>query len=81
MDGSFTIPTAAGSDNRWLGTWTLGRTKGSIKPHLATTKPEGCFATYEALVIPQDVTAGSEQCRVEGGVCLYLRHHRLPLRA
>ena len=59
LDGTFTLPTAAGSDNRWLGTWTLGRTKGSIKPHLATTKPEGCFATYEALVIPQDVTAGT----------------------
>ena len=59
MDGSFTIPTAADNDGRWLGTWRTGSTKGSIKPHLATAKPEGCFATYEALVIPQDVTAGT----------------------
>ncbi len=60
MDGSFTIPTAADNDGRWLGTWRTGSTKGSIKPHLATAKPEGCFATYEALVIPQDVTAGTK---------------------
>lgn len=59
MDGSFTIPTAAGSDNRWLGTWRTGSTKGSIKPHLATTPETGNFATYEALVIPQDMTAGT----------------------
>ena len=60
MDGSFTLPTAAGSDNRWLGTWTLGSAKGSIKPHLATTPTTGNFATYEALVIPQDVVTGSK---------------------
>ena len=59
MDGSFTIPTAAGSDNRWLGTWRTGSTKGSIKPHLATTPETGNFATYEALAIPQTVTAGT----------------------
>ena len=59
MDGSFTIPTAADNDGRWLGTWTTGSTKGSIKPHLATTQATGNFATYEALVIPQDVTAGT----------------------
>ena len=59
LSGTYTLPTAAGSDNRWLGTWTTGSTKGSIKPHLATTQATGNFATYEALVIPQDVTAGT----------------------
>lgn len=59
LSGTYTLPTAAGSDNRWLGTWTTGSTKGSIKPHLATTQATGNFATYEALVIPQDVMAGT----------------------
>ena len=60
LDGTFTLPTAAGSDSRWLGTWTLGNTKGSITPHLAATPEPGCFATYEALVIPQDVSADTK---------------------
>ena len=47
------------ADGRWLGTWTPGTTKGSISPHLASTPATGCFATYEALVIPQNVTAGT----------------------
>ena len=59
LDGTFTLPTAADGNGRWLGTWTTGSTKGSIKPHLATTPETGNFATYEALVIPQDVTAGT----------------------
>ena len=59
LSGTYTLPTAAGSDNRWLGTWRTGSTKGSIKPHLATTPETGNFATYEALVIPQDMTAGT----------------------
>ena len=59
LDGAFTLPKAVDADGRWLGAWTPGTTKGSISPHLATTKPEGCFATYEALVIPQNVTAGT----------------------
>ena len=56
MDGSFSLPTAADSDDRWLGTWA---SKGSIKPHLATTTETDNFATYEAFVIPQSVAAGS----------------------
>lgn len=60
MDGSFSLPTAADSDDRWLGTWASGSTKGSIKPHLATTPATGNFATYEALVIPQDVATGTK---------------------
>lgn len=60
MDGSFSLPTAADSDDRWLGTWASGSTKGSIKPHLATTQATGNFATYEALVIPQDVATGTK---------------------
>ena len=60
MDGSFSLPTAADSDDRWLGTWASGSTKGSIKPHLATTPATGNFATYEALVIPQDMAAGTK---------------------
>lgn len=59
LDGAFTLPTAAGADGRWLGTWTTGATKGSISPHLASTPATGYFATYEALVIPQNVTAGT----------------------
>ncbi|WP_071149250.1 fimbrillin family protein [Bacteroides ndongoniae] len=59
MDGSFSLPTAADSDDRWLGTWASGSTKGSIKPHLATTTETDNFATYEAFVIPQSVAAGS----------------------
>lgn len=59
LDGAFTLPTAAGADGRWLGTWTTGATKGSISPHLASTPATGCFATYEALAIPQTVTAGT----------------------
>ena len=59
LDGTFTLPTAADGNGRWLGTWTTGSTKGSIKPHLATTPETGNFASYEALVIPQDVTAGT----------------------
>lgn len=59
LDGTFTLPTAAGGDSRWLGTWRTGSTKGSIKPYLATTPETGNFATYEALVIPQDMTAGT----------------------
>ena len=51
MDGSFTIPTTADNDSRWLGTWASGSTKGSIKPHLATTTETDNIATYEALVI------------------------------
>lgn len=58
MDGTFTLPTEADGNGRWLGIWTTGSTKGSIKPHLATTPETGNFATYEALVIPQDMTAG-----------------------
>ena len=60
MDGTFTLPTEADSDDRWLGTWETGSTKGSIKPHLATTPATGNFATYEALVIPQDVATGTK---------------------
>lgn len=60
MDGSFSLPTAADSDDRWLGTWASGSTKGSIKPHLATTTETDNFATYEALVIPQDMAAGTK---------------------
>ena len=59
LDGTFTLPTAADGDGRWLGTWTTGATKGSISPHLASTPATGYFATYEALVIPQNVTAGT----------------------
>lgn len=59
LDGAFTLPKAADADGRWLGTWTPGTTKGSISPHLATATETGNFATYEALVIPQDVTAGT----------------------
>lgn len=59
LDGAFTLPTAAGADGRWLGTWTTGATKGSISPHLASTPATGYFATYEALAIPQTVTAGT----------------------
>ena len=59
MDGTFTLPTAADGDGRWLGTWTTGATKGSITPHLASTPAEGYFAKYEALVIPQTVKAGT----------------------
>ena len=47
------------ADGRWLGTWTPGINKGSISPHLATATETGNFATYEALVIPQDMTAGT----------------------
>ena len=59
LDGTFTLPTEADGNGRWLGIWTTGSTKGSIKPHLATTPETGNFASYEALVIPQDVTAGT----------------------
>ena len=59
LEGKFTLPTAADGDGRWLGTWTTGATKGSISPHLASTPATGYFATYEALVIPQNVTAGT----------------------
>lgn len=59
LDGAFTLPKAVDADGRWLGTWTPGTTKGSISPHLATATETGNFATYEALVIPQDVTAGT----------------------
>lgn len=59
LDGAFTLPKAADADGRWLGTWTTGATKGSISPHLASTPATGCFATYEALAIPQTVTAGT----------------------
>ena len=59
MDGTFTLPTSVDGDGRWIGTWTLGTTKGSINPHLAETAAEGCFATYEALVIPQSVKGGT----------------------
>lgn len=60
LDGAFTLPKAVDADGRWLGTWTPGTTKGSISPHLASTPATGCFATYEALVIPQNVTAGTK---------------------
>ena len=60
MDGSFTLPKAVDADGRWLGTWTPGTTKGSISPHLATATETGNFATYEALVIPQDMAAGTK---------------------
>ena len=60
MDGTFTLPKAADADGRWLGTWTLGNTTGRIKPHLATNTVTGCIASYEALVIPQDVEAGTK---------------------
>lgn len=60
MDGTFTLPKNADSDSRWLGTWTLGGTKGSIKPHLASTPATGYFAIYEALVIPQEVSADTK---------------------
>ena len=59
LDGAFTLPKAVDADGRWLGTWTPGTTKGSISPHLATATETGNFATYEALVIPQNVTAGT----------------------
>ena len=59
MDGTFTLPASADGDGRWLGTWTTGAAKGSISPHLASTPATGCFATYEALAIPQTVTAGT----------------------
>lgn len=60
LDGAFTLPKAVNADGRWLGTWTTGATKGSISPHLASTPATGCFATYEALVIPQDMAAGTK---------------------
>ena len=59
LEGKFTLPASADGDGRWLGTWTPGTTKGSITPHLVTTPETGNFATYEALVIPQNVTAGT----------------------
>lgn len=59
LEGKFTLPASADGDGRWLGTWTTGATKGSISPHLASTPATGYFATYEALVIPQNVTAGT----------------------
>lgn len=59
MDGTFTLPTEADGNGRWLGIWTTGSTKGSIKPHLATTPETGNFATYEALVIPQTIRSGA----------------------
>lgn len=58
MDGTFTRPTSGGAAG-WLCDWTPGNSKGSIKPHRAATPTDGYFATYEALVIPQDVTAGT----------------------
>ena len=60
LDGAFTLPKAVDADGRWLGTWTPGTTKGSISPHLATATETGNFATYEALVIPQDMAAGTK---------------------
>ena len=60
LDGAFTLPKAVGADGRWLGTWTPGTTKGSISPHLATATETGNFATYEALVIPQDMAADTK---------------------
>ena len=86
MDGTFTLPTEADGNGRWLGIWTTGSTKGSIKPHLATATETGNFATYEALVIPQDMTAGTRlltfTAEKDGKAYgLYLRHHNLPLRA
>lgn len=60
LDGAFTLPKAVNADGRWLGTWTPGTTKGSISPHLASTPATGYFATYEALVIPQDMAAGTK---------------------
>ena len=60
LEGKFTLPASADGDGRWLGTWASGSTKGSIKPHLATTPATGNFATYEALVIPQDVATGTK---------------------
>ena len=59
LNGMFTLPASADDGSRWLGTWTPGTAKGSISPHLASTPAEGCFATYEALVIPQTVSAGT----------------------
>lgn len=59
LEGKFTLPASADDGSRWLGTWTTGATKGSISPHLASTPATGCFATYEALAIPQTVTAGT----------------------
>ena len=59
LEGKFTLPASADGDGRWLGTWTTGATKGSISPHLASTPATGYFATYEALAIPQTVTAGT----------------------
>lgn len=55
MDGTFTLPTVGTG----YGTWTPGTTEGSITPHLATATETGNFATYEALVIPQDMAAGT----------------------
>lgn len=60
LDGALSLPKAAGADGRWLGTWTPGTTKGSISPHLATATETGNFATYEALVIPQDMAADTK---------------------
>ena len=60
LDGAFTLPKAVDADGRWLGTWTPGTTKGSISPHLATATETGNFATYEALVIPQDMAADTK---------------------
>ena len=59
LNGTFTPPETISSDG-WLGTWTLGNTTGRIKPHLATNTVTGCIASYEALVIPQDVEAGTK---------------------
>ena len=59
LEGKFTLPASADGDGRWLGAWTPGTTKGSISPHLATATETGNFATYEALVIPQDMAAGT----------------------
>lgn len=59
LNGTFTPPETISSDG-WLGTWTLGNITGRIKPHLATNTVTGCIASYEALVIPQDVEAGTK---------------------
>ena len=59
LEGKFTLPASEDDGSRWLGTWTTGAAKGSISPHLASTPATDCFATYEALVIPQNVTAGT----------------------
>ena len=59
LNGTFTPPTGADANGRWIGTWIPGSKKGNITP-CEVENADGCVATYEALVIPQDVSAGTQ---------------------